>query len=369
MSGYHQLLQRMSTFKHVVQIGVEGTGSYGSAVTALLRSHGFAVVEVNRPNRQTRRLRGKTDALDAEAAARAVLAGTATAVPKSHDGTIESIRLLRISLAGLRKCSTALTNSLRNVIVGAPPDLRDQLQSMTSVALLRHCSRFRIAAGAPSDPREATKSTLRLLARQVITQGQEMDRLRGELTDLVRRVNPALLALPGVGVDSASTLLVTAGDNPERLRNEASFAALCGVSPIEASSGKQTRHRLNRGGDRQANNALWRIAMIRTTNDERTRRYVARRTAEGKSPREIRRCLKRHIAREIYAVVTDPPAVQSTDDLRPLRHATGLSMQSIADQFDVSLTTISRTERAIKPNYEFATRYRKWLKEQPTPAT
>lgn len=199
----------------------------------------------------------------------------------------------------------------------------------------------------------------------MITQGKEMDRLRSELTDLVRRVNPALLAAPGVGVDSASALLVTAGDNPERLHSEASFAALCGVSPIEASSGKHTRHRLNRGGDRQANNALWRIAMIRTSSDERSHTYVARRTVEGKSPREIQRCLKRHIAREIYTLLIDPPAVQSTDDLRPLRHNTGLSMQSVADHFNVSLTTISRTERAIKPNYEFASRYRAWLKDRP----
>ena len=176
---------------------MEGTGSYGVALTALLRSQGFEVVEVNRPNRQMRRLRGKTDPIDAEAAARSILSGTASAVPKSHDGTIESIRLLRISLSGLRKCSTALTNSLRNVLVGAPPDLRDQLESMTTGALLQHCSRLRVAEGAPADPREATKSTLRLLSRQVITQGKEMDRLRSELTDLVRRVNPALLAAPG----------------------------------------------------------------------------------------------------------------------------------------------------------------------------
>lgn len=156
VAGYKALLHWFSSIGLVVRIGVEGTGSYGVALTALLRSQGFEVVEVNRPNRQMRRLRGKTDPIDAEAAARSVLSGTASAVPKSHDGTIESIRLLRISLSGLRKCSTALTNSLRNVLVGAPPDLRDQLESMTTGALLHHCSRLRVAEGAPADPREAT---------------------------------------------------------------------------------------------------------------------------------------------------------------------------------------------------------------------
>ncbi|WP_218828801.1 IS110 family transposase [Rhodococcus sp. 06-235-1A] len=363
-AGYHALLQWITSFHDIARIGVEGTGSYGVAITRLLRDRGFEVVEVNRPNRQMRRLRGKTDAIDAEAAARAALAGTAAAVPKSHDGTIESIRLLRVTLTGLRKCSTALTNSLRNIIVSAPPDLRDRLEPMTTGALLHHCSSFRIPAGAPADARLALRSTLRSLSRQILSQQRELDRLRSELTDLVRRVNPSLLAAPGVGVDSASTLLVTAGDNPERLYSEASFAALCGVSPIEASSGKHIRHRLNRGGDRQANNALWRIAMIRSTNDERTRAYVARRTIEGKSPREVRRCLKRHIAREIYSLLTDPKPVQGTDDLRPLRHRAGLSMQSCADHFAVSLTTISRTERAIKPNHDFAARYRDWLTGQ-----
>ncbi|MBT2273595.1 IS110 family transposase [Rhodococcus enclensis] len=222
----------------------------------------------------------------------------------------------------------------------------------------------RVPAGAPADARMAVRSTLRSLSRQILSQRHEMDRLRSELTDLVRRVNPTLLAAPGVGVDSASTLLVTAGENPERLHSEASFAALYGVSPIEASSGKHTRHRLNRGGDRQANNALWRIAMVRSSSDERTRAYVSRRTAEGKSPREIRRCLKRHIAREIHTLLTNQQAFRGTDDLRPLRHRTGLSMQSCADHFEVSLTTISRTERAIKPNHEFASRYRDWLKRQ-----
>ncbi|MDJ0362268.1 IS110 family transposase [Rhodococcus sp. H29-C3] len=364
VAGYRTLLQWITSFGDVDRIGVEGTGSYGVAITRLLRDRELEVVEVNRPNRQMRRLRGKTDAADAEAAARAALAGAAAAVPKSHDGAIESIRLLRVTLTGLRKCSTALTNSLRNIIVGAPPELRDQLEPMTIGTLLHHCSSFRVPAGAPTDARVAVRSTLRSLSRQILFQQHEMDRLRSELTELVRRVNPALLAAPGIGVDSASTLLVTAGDNPERLHSEASFAALCGVSPIEASSGKHTRHRLNRGGDRQANNALWRIALIRSSSDERTRTYVARRTAEGKSPREIRRCLKRHIAREVYTLLVHPQSVPGTDDLRPLRHRVGLSMQSCADHFAVSLTTISRTERAIKPNHQFASRYREWLTGQ-----
>ncbi|KJF24539.1 MULTISPECIES: IS110 family transposase [unclassified Rhodococcus (in: high G+C Gram-positive bacteria)] len=367
--GYRQLLQWLSTFQPVIRIGVEGTGSYGAAVTATLGERGFNVVEVNRPNRQMRRFRGKNDTVDAEAAARSVLSETSSAIPKSHDGLVESIRLLRISLTSLRKCRTALTNSLRNVIVGAPPRMREQLEAMTSTGLVAHCARLRVSAGAPTDPVQALKLTLRALATHILAQTAELNGLRAHLTELTRTANPALLATPGVGVDSASALLVTAGDNPERLRSEASFAALCGVSPIEASSGKHVRHRLNRGGDRQANNALWRIAMIRGNSDERTRLYTARRTAEGKSPREISRCLKRHIAREVYSLLTAPPPIAGTDDLRPLRHRTGLAMQAAADHFEVSLTTVSRTERGIKPNHEFAARYRTWLSEhEPVPA-
>ncbi|MBT2269950.1 transposase [Rhodococcus qingshengii] len=218
---------------------------------------------------------------------------------------------------------------------------------MTSTALVAHCARLRISVGTPTDPVQALKSTLRALATHILAQTAELNGLRTHLTELTRAVNPALLAAPGVGVDSASSLLVTAGDSPERLRSEAAFAALCGVSPIEASSGKHVRHRLNRGGDRQANNALWRIAMIRSNSDERTRVYTARRTAEGKSPREISRCLKRHIAREVYSLLTTPPTIAGTDDLRPLRHRTGLAMHVAADHFGLSLTTVSRTERGI----------------------
>lgn len=148
-AGHQVLLQWITSFGHVTRVGVEGTGSYGVAITRLLRERGLEVVEVNRPNRQLRRLRGKTDAIDAEAAARAALAGTAAAVPKVHDGATESIRLLRLTLTGLRKCTTALTNSLRNVVVGATPDIRDQLEPMTIGALLHHCSSFRVPAGRP----------------------------------------------------------------------------------------------------------------------------------------------------------------------------------------------------------------------------
>ena len=169
----------------------------------------------------------------------------------------------------------------------------------------------------------------------------------------------------GVGVDAASALLVAVGDNPERLRNEASFASYCVVSPIAASSGKNSRHRLKRGGNRQANNALWRIAMIRLQSGSRTQQYAARRKGQGKTPRHIVRSLKRYIAREIYRILTDPQPAETSDDLRPKRLALGLSMQVAANHFHLALTTITRSERGIRANFEFVDQYRSWLEHQP----
>ena len=202
---------------------VEGTGSYGAYVAAILGEHGFDVVEVNRPNRQVRRFRGKADA-DAEAAARSALSESASAIPKSHDGLVESIMLLRGSLTRLRKCRTALTNTLRNVIIGAPPFVQEQLASMTDTALVTHCSRLQVAAGAPTDPVQALRSTLRALATHILAQTAELNGLRVHLTELTRAANPAtLLAAPGVGVDRASALLVATGDNRRKITQRSCF--------------------------------------------------------------------------------------------------------------------------------------------------
>lgn len=212
-----------------------------------------------------------------------------------------------------------------------------------------------------SDPAEATKLALRTLARRHQELGREITELNNQITKLCAAVNPALLAASEVGPEVAATLLVTAGDNPHRMNSEAAFAALCGVSPVEASSGKVTRHRLNQGGDRQANNALWRIVLVRMSSDPRTKAYVTRRTLEGKSKKEIIRCLKRHVAREIFRLLTNPPPVITGDDLRTERLDAGLTLATAAEALGTWPTRISQLERGLYHDAELARRYQHWL--------
>lgn len=362
-TGYEELLAWMNAMGSVAAIGVEGTGSYGAGLMRPLRSCGEVVKEVNRPNRQMRHRRGKNDAVDAEAAARAALSGQTAGEPKSQDGLVETIRLYRLLLVTFRKERTALVNTLRNVLITGPDDLRQRLEPLAWSALLKQCAQLR-PLGQQGDPAHAARATLKALARQITALDLQLKATRQTLGELATAANPELMAAKGVGVDSATILLVAVGDNPERIRSESSLATFCGASPIEASSGKNCRHRLNRGGNRQANNALWRIAMIRLQTDPRTQEYARRRKAEGKTPRDITRCLKRFIAREIYRILTDPQPVAAIDDLRPMRLAQGLTMQAVTDHFNLALTTISRTERGIAVNHDFAREYRNWLEHQ-----
>jgi len=170
--------------------------------------------------------------------------------------------------------------------------------------------------------------------------------------------------MKGVGPDVAAILLVAAGDNPERLRNEASFAAMCGVSPVEASSGMTVRHRLNRSGNRQANHALWRMATNRLITDAETRAYAARRTSEGKSRREIIRCLKRYIAREVFRTLTRPEAIPCGVDLHDARITAGFNLNEVAAVLRVDPTRVSRLERALDFDRDLADRYAAWLTAQ-----
>jgi transposase len=307
-AGYRAALRWMRTHGRLEKVGVEGTGSYGTGLARYLSSQGVAVVEVIRPNRQARRRRGKSDIADAVAAALAALNGEASGTPKSHDGAVESIRSLRVARPGAVKASTQAGNQLRDLIVTAPEPLRAKLASLSTTARVDLAARFR--PGHPSDPVEATKQALASLARRYQRLQAEIADLDAALETLVARAAPAaFLSAQGVGLQVAATLLSTLGDNPDRLRNDASFAALCGASPVDASSGKQRRHRLNRGGDRQANSALWRIVFVRMSHDPRTKAYMAKRTAEGKSTKEIMRCLKRYVAREIYKALIRPSAL------------------------------------------------------------
>ncbi|MGH2659174.1 MAG: IS110 family transposase [Actinomycetota bacterium] len=297
-AGFRELEGWGRGFGPIRCFGVEGTGSYGAALARHLRAGGHTVVEVDRPDRRTRRLKGKSDPTDAEAAARAVLAGTASGCPKAGDSRVEMIRSLRVVRRSAMKARTQATNQLQALVLTSPQELRASLRGLSLQSLVQVAARFR--PGPLLSPTAAAKLALRHLARRHAALSAEIAELDRDLAPVVSQAAPALLTLPGVGTDVAGALLVAAGDNPERLSSEAAFARLCGVAPLPASSGKTNRHRLNRGGDRIANNALWRIVLVRMSFDSRTRNYVDRRTKEGLSKKEIIRCLKRYVAREAY---------------------------------------------------------------------
>jgi transposase len=268
------------------------------------------VTEVERPKRRHRRRNSKSDPIDAEAAARTVLAGEAVGEPKSGDGKVEMIRTLRSARHSAVKARSQAANQLQALLVTAPETLRHRLRELPTKELVATCARFR-PGDDPDNVQTATKFALRSVARRHEALSKEIAELDTQLDRLVAEVAPGLISLPAIGTHHAATLLVVAGDNPERLKREASFANLCGVSPVEASSGKVVRHRLNRGGNRDANRALHLICVVRMGSDKRTRGYVARRTAEGKSKWEIMRCLKRYIAREVYRLLVSPTATSA----------------------------------------------------------
>jgi transposase len=307
-AGYQALVEWMSSFGQIVAVGVEGTGSYGAALSRVLRGVGVGIVEVDRPDRSARRSQGKSDPLDAYAAARAVAAGRASGTPKSRDGIVESIRCLRVAQRSAVKAKTQCINQIRALLVNGPADLREQMKQLPTARMIRTLARLRPGTDL-ADPAAGCKHALRSLARRHAALDEEINELHQALTESTAQAAPELLAKQGVGVQVAAQLLITAGDNPDRLRSEASFAHLTGVAPIPASSGQRHRHRLNRGGDRAANNALYTVALVRMRYDERTRAYVQRRTAEGLSKKDIIRCLKRAIARELYRDLTSLPAV------------------------------------------------------------
>jgi transposase len=296
--GYRQLLRWLHGFGDVELVGVEGTGSYGTGLTRYLLGEGVRVVEVDRPNRQRRRRRGKSDAQDAITAARSAQSGDATGDAKTRDGNVEAMRVLRVARNSARKARTQTLNQMRSLVSTAPESVRAELRDLTIYRLLERASAYR--PGTRHDLVSLTKFSLRMLARRAQALEAEVADLDAILEPLVERTAPELITRVGIGTECASALLVAAGDNPHRLRNEATFAHLCGASPLDASSGKQQRHRLNRGGDRQANAALWRIVVTRTAYDPRTRHYIERRMKQGLTKKEAFRCLKRYIAREVY---------------------------------------------------------------------
>lgn len=326
--GYQALLSWLRGHGPIQTIGVESTGSFGATLTRALTAAGEHVVEVNRPNRQARRMDGKSDRLDAEQIARAVLGKVSTAIPKAKSGTIEVIRTLRVTRASAVKARTSTFNTLWGVMIGAPSPLRDELVVLTKRTLVNHCLGLRpetddliSLAGNPDRMLLAgIKTSLRDLARRWKALDAEIKTLNKQIEALVRAAAPDLLEMHGVGVEIAGQFLVTAGDNAERIHSEAAFAKLCGVAPQPASSGRTSgRHRLSRGGDRAANSALYIVTIVRMRHHQPTRDYVERRTAEGLSKREIIRCLKRYIAREVYNNLPRPAAVAAP--LEVVQHA------------------------------------------------
>ncbi len=280
--AYSALATWMAGFGPVGRVGVEGTGAYGAGLARHLHGRGIEVLEVPRPERRLRRQCGRSDPIDAEAAARAVLTGTATVVPKGSDGPIEAIRALRVARLGAIKAKTAATNTLRSMIITAPEPLRAQLPSSgLPNKVIAACLRLRPDSTRLGDPAQATKMALRSVARRAAALRDEAAELDGAMRRLLSVAAPTTMATFAMGPDTAASLLVTVGDNPDRLRSEAAFARLCGTAPIPASSGKTHRHRLNRGGDRSANRALHIAVIVRMRYCPRTRAYVQRRSSDG----------------------------------------------------------------------------------------
>src|SRR5499426_2808028 len=303
-AGYAQLLGWLTSFGPVCLVGIEGTGSYGAGLTRHVTAAGIRVVEVDRSDRQDRRRKGKSDPLDAVSAARAAQSGRAAGAPRGRDGTVEAIRALTVAKRTARAQRTQAINQARALVITGPDDIRTRFTCQTPAELVAELAALRPRPG--SMVRYHTLLSLRELGRRAQFLDAQLERLDELIMPLVTARAPGLLQLYGVGPDTAAVLLIAAGDHPGRLRSEAAWAHLCAAAPIPASSGKVTRHRLNPGGDRQANHALWRIVLTRMGSHPPTRAYVARRTKEGLSKKEIIRCLKRYVSREVYPHLRPP---------------------------------------------------------------
>ena len=302
--GYKQMLAWMRFFGQLRRVGVEATGTYGAGLLRYLQNAGVEVLEVTTPDSGDRRKRGKNDDLDAQNAAHAAFAGKRTVTPKTRDGMIDSLRVLKACRKTAVAARRVALQMIHNTVVCAPDELRDTLRKLTRMELIRTLAAWRPDMTDYRNVASAYRIALKSLARRYLELHDEIADLDAMIAAIVDELAPALVTRNSIGHASAAQLLLTAGANSERLHSEASFAALCGVSPVPASSGKTTRHRLNRGGDRAANSALHIIAIGRLRTDPRTKSYIAKRIAEGHSKLEAIRCLKRYIAREIFSLIS-----------------------------------------------------------------
>lgn len=361
-TGYIQLAGWLNSQGRLVRVGVEGTGSHGAGLARHLAETGVEAAEVNRPNRQLRRRKGKTDTIDAFAAARATANGDADVIPKTANGVVEAVRTIHTAYTSAVKARTRTADRIHAPVVTAPAVPHDKLNKKPIGAIVKTCVRSRIPSGDVVI--RSCKTALKNLSRRHELLTAEVNDYRTHLEHLCAQANPALLAAPGVGPETAAVLLVAAGDNPGRFASEAAFAGLCGVSPVEASSGQITRHRINRGGNRRADKALWRIAMTRMRCEERSQQYLQKRTTEGKTRREILRRLKRYIAREIHHPLTNPPLTPNTAQLRTQCLQTGITATQTAKTLNTHTSRITQPETGYTHNHQPATRHEQWLKQQ-----
>ena len=354
--GHQQMINFFHAHGHIDRVGVDGTGSYSAGIARELTVAGFTVVEIIRQNRQARRLRGKSDPIDAHQAALALLSGADT-VPKTADGQVESLRILLTERRSAAKAKSQTMNQIHALLVTAPEPVRDTYRALGSTKIVKTLARTR-PTGSGFDPNLVTRHTLKRLAVRYLILQDEIDEIEKQLDPLVRAVNPTLLSLSGIGLVTAAALLVAAGDNPERLATRATFAALAGVAPQPAPSGQRTRHRLSRGENRQANAALHRILLLRRRHQEpRTMVYFARRRAEGLTDRDIMRCLKRHVANEVYGALLNPATENPAGrQLRTERQRIGIPITVLAPSLGVPYQQLRRLEIGTRADPELEQR-------------
>lgn len=363
-SGYRKIIDFLHTHGIVDAVGVEGTGSYGAELARVLANAGMRVLEVTRANRADRRLRGKSDPLDAHQAALSVLAGRGLSTPKQRDGDVESMRVLLAERSSATKARTASINQIHGLLVSAPEAIRQDFRRYDGNKLTIALARTRPTPG--TSPELIVRASAKRLALRHQALTADIVLIDHQLSQLASRQNPALMAASGVGPFVAAHLLSTAGDNPKRIATKAQFASLCGVAPIPASSGTRQRFRLSRGGDRQANAALHRIVLLRKRHkDPRTMAYIARRTAEGLSDRDIVRCLKRHVANEIFALLARPVvALPLGPKLRQRRQILGIILTEAAKQLDVPYQRLRRLEIGQRADPDLETAFSAWLDDK-----
>lgn len=357
-AGYRRAVAWLIEHGPLTAVGVEGTSSYGVGITAALTASGIPVVEVNRTRPAERRRQGKSDPLDAYRAARSVLSGEASTDPKR--ASVEPLRALTVARRSAVKAQQAAWRQIGSLLVNAPAQLRDRYRDLPEAKAVAVLSQAR--PGQYPDPDLAdTMLALRSLARRHRALTAEISLLQERIRARATTANPGLMSVKGVGAVVGAQLLITAGDNPDRLRSSASFAALCGTAPIPASSGRTTKHRLCRGGDRQANNALYHIVNVRMACDPVTRAYRDAHIARGWTNRQVYRALKRAVAREIYRALSGHCVIPDYRDLRPARRAKNLTLTAAAEHLGVWPARIGELELGRRPNDELAHRYREWL--------